>query len=93
MNKKDKGVSAGFVRTVALLLVVFLGYQGIQVLKISRNLDTQLEEVEKELTLQTRKLEELQDEHGNIESQSTVESIAREKLGFVKKDEIVFRER
>ena len=91
--KKDKGISAGLMRIIAIILTVFLGSQGMQLLKVSRSLDAQLEEAQKELSLQGRNLEELQIEYENIESISTVENIAREKLGFVKKDEIVFREK
>ncbi len=92
-NQKPKGISEGFVRTMAILTIVILGYKGIEIAKISRNLDRQIEDVRKEVALESEKLDKLKIEYENMESLHTVESIAREKLGFVKKDEIVFKER
>lgn len=92
-QKNNKGVSTSFVRTIAIVTVIFLGYQGIQIAKISYNLDNQLEEAGKEVAAESKNLNELNLEYENIESLNTVESIAREKLGLVKKDEIVFREK
>lgn len=95
MGKKqaNKGISTGLVRFLAITVVVVLGYQGIKMSQVAKSLDTQLEEVEKQIAVESKKLEELTIEYENIESPQTVEKIAREKLGLVKDDEIVFRER
>ncbi|NLI90033.1 MAG: hypothetical protein GX366_06475 [Epulopiscium sp.] len=95
MGKKqeNKGISTGLVRFLAITVVIALGYQGIKMGQVAKSLDIQLEEVEKQIAIESKKLEELTIEYENIESPQTVEKIAREKLGLVKDDEIVFRER
>ncbi len=92
-KQKNKSMHRRIVRTIAILVVVVIGYKGIEVAKISRSLDHQIKEVTKEVALETKKLEELKIEYENIDSLHTVESMAREKLGYVKNDEIVFREK
>lgn len=92
-NQKSRGISGELVRTIAILAIVIFGYKGIKIAKVSQNLDRQIEEVSKEVATESKKLEELKIEYENIESLHSVERIAREKLGLVKKDEIVFREK
>ncbi len=95
MGKKqqDKKIPTNILKGVAILTVVFLGYNGIRVAKLSDSLDQQIEETRKAAAAESKKLEELKIEYENIDSLHTVESIARDKLGYVKEDEIVFREK
>lgn len=92
-KQKNKGMSGPVIRTLAFLVVIVLGYQGIKLAKISQGLDLQIKEAQKEVLAESEKLEGLKLEYQNIESIHTVESMAREKLGLVKEDEIVFREK
>lgn len=92
-KEKNKGISAGVLRMIAIVVVLLLSYQGVKLLKVSKNLDRQIQETQKEIAIESKKLEELKNEYENIESLQTVENIAREKLGMVKDDEIVFREK
>ncbi|HHX63060.1 MAG TPA: hypothetical protein GX707_20460 [Epulopiscium sp.] len=93
-NKQaNTGVPTGFIRLIAILVVVTLGYNSIKLVKVSASLEQQVKETKKEVAMESKKLADLKIEYENIESLQTVESIAREKLGFVKEDEIVFREK
>lgn len=92
-EQKNKGMPTGFIRFIALMVMLGLGYQGMKLVKISSSLDHQIKETQKEVMAENKKLEELKIEYENIESLHTVESVAREKLGLVKDDEIVFREK
>lgn len=92
-QQKNKGISGQVIRTLAFLVVIVLGYQGIKLAKISQGLDLQIKEAQKEVAVESDKLEYLKLEYENIESIHTVERMAREKLGLVKEDEIVFREK
>lgn len=91
--KKNKGISTTLVRTMAIVVTVMLGYQGMKLVKVSKNLDQQIKETQKELRVEGEKVEALKLEYENIETLQNVEKVAREKLGLVKKDEIVFREK
>ena len=95
MGKKqqDKKIPTNILRGIAILTVVLLGYNGVKVAKLSSSLDRQIKETRKEAAAESKKLEELKIEYENIDSLHTVESIARDKLGYVKEDEIVFREK
>lgn len=92
-RQQSKKIPTNILRSIAILTVVFLGYNGIKVAKLSRSLDRQIEEIRKEVATENKRLEELKIEYENIDSLQTVETIAREKLGYVKEDEIVFREK
>lgn len=92
-KQKNKGVSTSVVRFMALMFVVTLGYQGVKLVKVSKNLDQQIEETRKEVAVESSKLEGLNMQYENIESLDSVEQVARERLGLVKNDEIVFREK
>ena len=95
MGKKEnnKKIPTSILRGTAILLVALLGYNGLRIAKLSSSLDQQLKETRKEAAAESQKLEELKIEYENIDSLHTVESIARDKLGYVKEDEIVFREK
>ena len=91
--KKNKGLSASVVRTIAILVTIMLSYQGVKLVKVSRNLDRQIKETQKEVAVENKRVEELKLEFESIETLQNVEKVAREKLGLVKGDEIVFREK
>lgn len=92
-KQSNKNICRSMIRAVAIIVVVVAGYKGVELAKISKSLDRQIKEVTKEVTAQSQKLENLKLEYEQIDSLATVESMAREKLGYVKRDEIVFREK
>lgn len=92
-KRKDKGTSMSIVLSITLVVIVTLGYQSIRLIRVSRSLDQQIKETRKEVSIESQKLEALKVEYENIDSLNHVENVARDKLGMVKDDEIVFRER
>ena len=77
--------------SIFAIIIVTLGYQGMRLIRVSQQLDQQIEQARKEIAVESQKLEALEIEHANIDSLKNIEKVARDKLGLVKEDEIVFR--
>lgn len=90
-KQKDKSMSMKIIMSVMVLTITILGYQGVRLIQVSQQLDQQLKQTQKEAAIERRKLEDLEAEYESIDSLKNIEKIARDKLGLVKKDEIVFR--
>ena len=76
---------------VVTIVLVTLGYQGVRLRQVSQQLDQQIKNTQKEIAIESKKLEDLQKEYEEIDSLQNIEKVARDKLGFVKNDEIVFK--
>ncbi len=76
---------------IMIAITMVLGYQGIRVRRFSQQLDQQLEKAEKEIGIESQILEDLQKQYEELDSLKNVERVARDKLGLVKDDEIIFR--
>lgn len=90
-KQKDKSMSMKIIMSVMVLTITILGYQGVRLVRVSQQLDQQLKQTRKEAAIEGQKLEALEAEYENIDSLKNIEKIARDKLGLVKNDEIVFR--
>ena len=90
-RKQDKGASVRIVMGIMALIIVTLGYQGIRLVQVSQQLDQQIKQTQKEISAESQRLEALETEYANINSLQNIEKVARDKLGLVKEDEIVFR--
>mgnify|MGYP000846994297 CR=1 FL=1 len=90
-NKKDKTMSMKITMCVVTIVLVTLGYQGVRLRQVSQQLDQQIKNTQKEIAIESKKLEDLQKEYEEIDSLQNIEKVARDKLGFVKNDEIVFK--
>ncbi|MEF9959792.1 MAG: septum formation initiator family protein [Niameybacter sp.] len=80
-----------FVTCVSLLL--YLGVRTVELNKVIGKLDGQLIEANKKLEQEKNVLDALNQEKENMNSLEYIERIARDKLGMVKKDDIVFKEK
>nr|WP_307991235.1 septum formation initiator family protein [uncultured Niameybacter sp.] len=74
-------------------VLIYLGMRTIELNKVIDKLDTQLVEANKKLEEEKKQLEVLNQEKANMESLEYIEQVARDKLGMVKKDDIVFKEK
>lgn len=74
-------------------VLIYLGMRTIELNKVIDKLDTQLVEANKKLEEEKKELEILNQEKANMESLEYIEQVARDKLGMVKKDDIVFKEK
>ena len=90
-RQQDKSASVRVVMSIMALIIVTLGYQGIRLVQVSQQLDQQIKQTQKEISLESQRLEALESEYANINSLENIEKVARDKLGLVKEDEIVFR--
>ncbi|MDA3732775.1 septum formation initiator family protein [Niameybacter massiliensis] len=80
-----------FITSMGILL--YLGARTIELNKVINKLDNQLVEATKKLEEEQNELEELNKEKDNMETLEYIERVARDKLGMVKKDDIVFKEK
>lgn len=84
------------LRTKIFLALLFLGYFGITMLKQEIKLNEQKEEIQ-HLKEQIAETEEVNAELERLieytESEEFIEKVARERLGWVKKGEIIFIEK
>lgn len=74
-------------------ILVYFGFRAVELNKVIDTLDTQLVEANKKLEKEKQELETLEEERDNMESLEYIERVARDKLGMVKKDDIVFKEK
>lgn len=92
-RQKDKSTSMKITMGIMALIIVTLGYQGVRLIQVSQQLDQQIKQTQKEIAIESQRLGALEIEHANIDSLENVERVARDKLGLVKEDEIVFKMR
>jgi len=76
---------------IVTIVLVTLGYQGMRLRQVSQQLDQQIKKTQKEIAIESKKLENLQKEYQEMDSLQNIEKVARDKLGLVKNDEIVFK--
>lgn len=83
-------------RISILLTVIILGCLGlraVEIKKVINQLDDKLIRAEKQLIEEQLKLEELQREREEMDTLEYIEKVAREKLGLVKQNDIVFKQK
>lgn len=78
---------------ITLCTIAGLGVKAVEINKIVHNLDAQIYDSRQELIVDQQRLEELRQEKEDMNSLEYIEKVAREKLGMVKKDDIIFKER
>lgn len=90
-SKNEKTIAMKITMFIVTMMLITLGYQGIRLRQVSQQLAEQLKNTQKEITIESTKLEDLQKEYNEIDSLQNIEKVARDKLGYVKNDEIVFK--
>lgn len=78
---------------VSVGIIFYLGNKAREVNHIIAKLDTQIQAANKELEKEQETLDTLQKERESMGSLEYIEYIAREKLGMVKEEDIVFKEK
>jgi len=79
-----------------LFLAIFFGmiaFKTYDLQKINRGLEKQIAEYREKIRMEQEEQERLLKEKEYIQSDMYIEKVAREKLGLVKEDEIVFMEK
>ena len=78
---------------ITIGLLSYLGIKAKEINQVINQLDTRLEKAYEELAVEEANLKILQDEREQMDTIEYIEKIAREKLGMVKEDDIVFKEK
>jgi cell division protein DivIC len=92
MTQKKK-IVINITMLVSVLLVVLLRIRMLEVKKAIYRIDGQIIAIEKELQQSNLAILDLQQERDNMESLEYIEKIARQKLGMVKQEDTVFKEK
>ncbi|MGL5674877.1 MAG: FtsB family cell division protein [Cellulosilyticaceae bacterium] len=78
---------------ITVCAVAYLGLKAKEIGRIIGRLDEQILRAEEQQAKEETYLEELRIERENMDTLEYIEKVAREKLGMVKKDDIVFKEK
>lgn len=89
--KKRKKMIIRILYTLIFVITVWIGIKSIEINQIIDQLDYQIVVAEKELSENKAKLQSLEEEKSAMDTPEYIEKVAREKLGMVKKDDIVFK--
>ena len=90
MNKK---VIWRVTLMVSIGILIYFGFKTVELNKVMQGVDEQIIQAQKKLEKENAELQALEEERDNMESLEYIERIARDKLGMVKKDDIVFKEK
>lgn len=87
--KTKKGM--WIVALVAVVLCVSMLAGRAELSKTSRALEVEEQKLERDIEAQQEKREELDNKEAYMQTDEYIEEVAREKLGMVKDDEILFK--
>ena len=93
-NAKVKGKKRNGFKIIALavlVLFVVIAYNSVSLQKEKRALEKQYSELQENLQSEQERSEQLEDRAAYMQTIRYIEEIAREKLGLVYEDEIIFR--
>lgn len=90
MNKK---IVWRITLVASIGILIYFGFKTIELNKVIDSVDEQIIEAQKELEKDKAELQGLEDERDHMELLEYIERVARDKLGMVKKDDIVFKEK
>ena len=78
---------------ITLVIILYFGVRAKELIVVRNQLDERLVRAYEELAQEEASLALLQEERENMDTLEYIEKIAREKLGMVKEDDIVFKEK
>ncbi|MGL6174237.1 MAG: FtsB family cell division protein [Cellulosilyticaceae bacterium] len=90
---KNKQIIFSMFFVITVTTIIGLGLKAREFNKILSDLDSQITFSKAELNKDVKRLEELKKEKESMNSPEYIEKVAREKLGMVKKDDIVFKQK
>ncbi|MCI8566417.1 MAG: septum formation initiator [Lachnospiraceae bacterium] len=91
-KKKKQNRLAMFA--ITLVVAALLGVLGLQTVRLKQRRDeyaTKLEAIEKQMSEQEARAEELEAERLYVQTKDYIEKVARERLGLVSPDEIILK--
>ena len=78
---------------ITVITIITFSIKGYQLNKLIKKVDNQVVNDKNELAVSQKQLTKLQWESTQMNSPEYIERVAREELGMVKEDDIVFREK
>lgn len=90
--KKKQAIFRVFLGVTACI-ITGLSVKAVEFNRIIQGLDAQVVASQSELQKDKKRLEELKTERETMNSPEYIEKVAREKLGMVKADDIVFKQK
>ena len=91
--KKMKKIIIRITFIITSIMIIILSVQGYQLNRLIKRVDNQIAIDQKALTQGKKQLNQLKNEVTQINTPEYIEKVAREELGMVKKEDIVFREK
>ena len=79
------------IAVIVVFLLLILAYRCQKLIEKNKNYETRQEELEQEIRDEEIRAEEIENMKSYIYSDEYIEKIAREKLGLVYSDEIIFQ--
>lgn len=93
-NRKKKKQNRLAMFAIALVVAALLAVLGLQTMRLKQRRDeyvTRLESIEKQLSEQEARAEELEAERLYVQTKEYIEKVARERLGLVNPDEVILK--
>lgn len=91
--KKSNKIFSRIVVIVTIMVLLGLSVKALEVKKLIKEKDKELVMRKKELQQHEEQLKNLQNELKHINTKEYIEKVAREQLGLVKEDDIIFKEK
>lgn len=91
--KKMKKMIIRLAVIITSVIIIILSIQGYQLNRLIKRVDNQIALDQKELATGKKQLKKLENEVTQINTPEYIEKVAREELGMVKEEDIVFREK
>ncbi len=91
MHRRKIIVRIVTIATIAALML--LTVKALEVNRLINKVDDEITSTKKELQKENETIEAMKEEVEQIDSPEYIEKVAREKLGMVKEEDIVFKER
>jgi cell division protein DivIC len=93
MRHKKKSANRTYIAVIGAVLLLVLTVQMVRLYQKNQTYITQEEALQQELEQQQEKQQELSDYEEYINSEEYIEDTAKQKLGLVYDNEIIFREK
>lgn len=94
MKRKRKGrTGAGIITFVVIILFAIVSYRRVGLAEVEKKGEIELARLNEKIQEQEERTADIENRSKYVQSKQYIEDIAREKLGLVYKDEIIFKEK
>ncbi len=93
MKKRKKKNRTGLLLVAMMVLIIcgIVTYQKKELDKVSQRAQAKIVELDNSITAEKERAEEIEELKAYVQTYKFIEEMAREKLGLVYKDEIIFK--